>query len=335
MQALVDITAAASPRRRLASAAGVHAAGDSGRSLLAAPPPEYAAEVEALACAALGLGGACDRIRITNVTGDVAATSQATIVVAPIPHGELTSLALAGSMPALSIAAAQSALGAPDLAGTPFSEFAAVDLAKPPACGDGICGPGETPIYGVAASALTCSDDCAFTLAACPSPGSAEVGDPSRACGGHGRCMMASKSCACFVGYAGDACNFCAPSFMLSQGSCLPTPGSRIFATPPAALGAGVVIRLPPAPPVRTATLAPVCCIKIPHVAASTQAPLSPNPHLAGQHSVGTGGLAHRADRGGWCRACSRTGGYDGASATAALAKARGIESEDCRVLAR
>ena len=73
---------------------------------------------------------------------------------------------------------------------------------------------GEAPLAAQPATPSTCAADCPVTLGTCPSPGSAEVGDPARPCGGNGWCQLATLACACATGYAGDGCEYCAERYV-------------------------------------------------------------------------------------------------------------------------
>ena len=85
---------------------------------------------------------------------------------------------------------------------------------------------GEAPLAAQPATPATCAADCPVTLGSCPSPGSAEVGDPARPCGGNGWCQLATLACACATGYAGDGCEYCSERYVASP---VATSGAQDF----------------------------------------------------------------------------------------------------------
>ena len=88
-------------------------------------------------------------------------------------------------------------------------------------CGDGLCQLGE-PVQ--ADEVLTPDEecrleDCPVRIGTCPAPGESEVGNPTEACGGNGHCDLASLTCVCATGYAGDACEACATGYVRTDSS--------------------------------------------------------------------------------------------------------------------
>lgn len=54
-----------------------------------------------------------------------------------------------------------------------------------------------------------CLGDCPFLLQACPT---AEKN--ASQCTGNGRCLSATGTCVCFLGYAGSDCSLCAEGYL-------------------------------------------------------------------------------------------------------------------------
>lgn len=86
-------------------------------------------------------------------------------------------------------------------------------VTKIPECGDDLCSPGEATTLGAPPPQYDCPRDCPIVLGSCPSPGSSELGDATRECGGLGSCAPASLTCVCFAGFDGEACGHCAEGY--------------------------------------------------------------------------------------------------------------------------
>jgi hypothetical protein len=80
-------------------------------------------------------------------------------------------------------------------------------------CGDGECSTGEAKIKGQADTNSTCLKDCPVVIGSCDAPGSSDVGDSTKQCGGHGICNLLSLVCTCTKGYAGDSCAYCSDGY--------------------------------------------------------------------------------------------------------------------------
>lgn len=93
-------------------------------------------------------------------------------------------------------------------------------VTKIPACRDDICSPGEARIQGAPPPAYDCPQDCPIVLGTCPTPGSSELGDVTRQCGGLGSCAPASLTCGCFEGYGGEACGHCSEGYRRVDDGC-------------------------------------------------------------------------------------------------------------------
>jgi hypothetical protein len=87
-------------------------------------------------------------------------------------------------------------------------------------CGDNVCAPGEPVVKNSPSTSLTCGQDCPIVLGSCDAPGGNDVGDSTVPCGGYGTCNLAALTCNCFVGYAGDACGYCAEGYVRNQNKC-------------------------------------------------------------------------------------------------------------------
>jgi hypothetical protein len=77
---------------------------------------------------------------------------------------------------------------------------------------------GEPRVSGVPDTTETCVADCPITLGPCPSPGGGELGDQQLECGGNGVCDPLTRTCRCNVGYAGEACGWCASTTHRADG---------------------------------------------------------------------------------------------------------------------
>ena len=119
---------------------------------------------------------------------------QVTVDVPALSQLDLNTLTAAGMLPALSSGKIQNALSALDVNSdandtSAVPQLTRVGVAKPSICGDGVCGPGETPVVGEMNTGTTCSEDCPFSFGKCPSPGTSEAGDPTKV-----RCLMSRAS---------------------------------------------------------------------------------------------------------------------------------------------
>ena len=99
--------------------------------------------------------------------------------ISGLPSEAQTALMTAGRRPATSIGEILLALATPTN-GSAFADLVTGSVSRPPTCGDGVCGPGETPIAALDPTELTCAEDCPFTYGTCGSPGSNDVGDPTK-----------------------------------------------------------------------------------------------------------------------------------------------------------
>jgi hypothetical protein len=95
-----------------------------------------------------------------------------------------------------------------------------LDVQTVVVCGDQVCSPGEPPIRNSPETDLTCGSDCPITIGSCDAPGGDDVGDSSVPCGGFGTCNLATLTCNCFTGYAGDACGYCAAGYVRNGQQC-------------------------------------------------------------------------------------------------------------------
>ena len=93
-------------------------------------------------------------------------------------------------------------------------------VTKIPECRDNICSPGEARIQGAPLPTYDCQQDCPIELGTCPTPGSSELGDATRQCGGLGSCAPASLTCGCFEGYGGEACGHCSEGYRRVDDGC-------------------------------------------------------------------------------------------------------------------
>lgn len=86
-------------------------------------------------------------------------------------------------------------------------------ITKLPECGDDLCSPGEATTRGAPPPPYECPADCPIVLGTCPSPGSSELGNSTKECGGLGSCARGSLTCGCFSGFDGEACGHCAEGY--------------------------------------------------------------------------------------------------------------------------
>lgn len=97
--------------------------------------------------------------------------------------------------------------------------LAVLEVRREGVCFNGICEVGEmadplNPITGPG----TCPQDCPVTRL-CPMPVRPAVGVPMTPCAGRGVCDEAAGTCACELGYAGEACSQCEDGFILAAGA--------------------------------------------------------------------------------------------------------------------
>jgi hypothetical protein len=112
-------------------------------------------------------------------------------------------------------------------ASSPLFDFDSVSSAVvAPVCANDVCEVGEVP--DAAAGVVGCPADCAFPVVTCPDANGLE-------CNGVGVCASSAAgvgACVCWTGYAGNACDACAPGYVSSNGVCVRLEANLVVLPP-------------------------------------------------------------------------------------------------------